>query len=180
VPVMTTRTEEGEGFTLVELMIVVSILGVLASLAIYGVARYLKHAKTAEATRVLGAIETGSRQQFQRETLYNGSTLLYVHTFCPDTTQVPAAVPQAMKVLAPPSDWNDVGWACLKFSMNEPQFYSYRATTNSATGTAANYTATANGDLDGNGTKSTFRLNGHGGQFGDAVRDSLVAINEDE
>ena len=46
-----TRSRRGAAFTLVELMMVVVILGVLASLAIYGVARYLKHSKTAEALR---------------------------------------------------------------------------------------------------------------------------------
>src|SRR5687767_379950 len=37
------------GFTLVELMIVVAIIGVLAALAIYGVRKYLTNAKSAEA-----------------------------------------------------------------------------------------------------------------------------------
>lgn len=172
-----------EGFTLVELMIVVSIIGVLAALAIYGVSQYLKHAKTAEATSNLGAIETGARQQYQRETPFGstaGASQLFVHTFCPSAPLTPTTVPKAEKITAPATSWNHEGWRCLKFAINSPQYYSYKFDGNSSTGTAARYTAIANGDLDGNGATSTFELVGRGGPLGDAIRDSLRILNEDE
>lgn len=170
-----------EGFTLVELMIVVAIIGVLAALAIYGVSRYLKHSKTAEATRNLGSIETGSKNQFQQETDTSGvGTGPFVHNFCPTATaKVPSSVPQAQKIKVPSSEWDASAWKCLKFSINEPQFYSY-GYTSAGSGTAATYVATAEGDLDGNSTTSLFQLNGAGSTTGDAQRVSLRITNEDE
>ena len=84
-----------EGFTLVELMIVVAIIGVLAALAIYGVSRYLKHSKTAEATRNLGSIETGSKNAFQQETPTASDPNAFVHTFCQSAAKTPGTTPHA-------------------------------------------------------------------------------------
>lgn len=166
-----------EGFTLVELMIVVAIIGVLAALAIYGVARYLKHSKTAEATRNLGSMETGSKNSYQQESTSDG--ISFSHKFCDGAGPTPLTAPKASKTKVPSGDWTAAGWECLKFSVNEPQFYSYKYAS-SGTGTGAKYTATANGDLDGNGATSKFELTGAGSATGDAQRVKLLITNEDE
>jgi type IV pilus assembly protein PilA len=177
-----------EGFTLVELMIVVAIIGVLAALAIYGVSRYLKHSKTAEANRSLGTIENGSKAQYQLDTDQSGTGVgPFVHTFCPSATITPAAVPAGQKVVVTTTagsgtNYDQLGWKCLKFVMTDPQFYAYTYTSNApaTAGTAALYTADANGDLDGNGTQSTFELKGQGDATGEAKKLSLVVTQEDE
>ncbi len=170
-----------EGFTLVELMIVVAIIGVLAALAIYGVSRYLKHSKTAEATRNLGSIETGSKNQFQQESDVSGSGVgPFVHNFCTSSGgMVPIAPPKAAKTKVLSADWDATTWKCLKFSINEPQFYAY-GYSSSGEGPTATYTAAAMGDLDGNGVNSEFILTGGGSPTGDAQRVSLRITNEDE
>ena len=58
------------GFTLVELMIVVTIVGVLATLAVVGVRRYIAHSKKGEAIEIIGAIKAG-------EESYKDETFMY-------------------------------------------------------------------------------------------------------
>src|SRR6187399_282545 len=63
-----------QGFTLIELMIVVAIVGILAVLAVYGVRKYLANAKTAEARNSLGQIGKDAVTAYEKEGM-NGSVL---------------------------------------------------------------------------------------------------------
>src|SRR4051794_26032620 len=55
------------GFTLVELMIVIAIVGILAALAVYGISRFLKSAMTAEAKQTIGGISRAAQAAFVRQ-----------------------------------------------------------------------------------------------------------------
>jgi len=175
--------EQQSGAAHVAVISIVTIAGAVATVVFGGASKYILHSKTAEATRNLGSIETGEKNKFQQETDSSpkeDGTGPFVHTFCPSSKAVPAGVPKGVKVKVDSKEWDEASWKCLKFSINEAQFYQYKAVANGASGTAAMYTARVNGDLDGDGVLSTFQLVGQGTTTGDASRVSLTITNEDE
>lgn len=167
------------GFTLIELMIVVAIVGILASLAIYGVRKYIANAKTAEARNSLGQIGKDAQTAFEKETMA-GQTLApagtagVVRSLCAAASKaVPSSASQIKGTKyqsnqSTSTDWSldstiNAGFSCLKFSMSAPQYYMYNYTSDGNQASASSgklLTATANGDLNGDGTLSTFQLIG--------------------
>jgi hypothetical protein len=71
-----------------------------------------------------------------------------------------------MKYQSVPREWSAdastprTGFACLKFEMDYPQYYMYSYRAHGTKSPGDSFTATANGDLDGNGVLSTFSIAG--------------------
>jgi type IV pilus assembly protein PilA len=169
------------GFTLIELMIVVAIVGILASLAIYGVRKYIANAKTAEARNSLGQIGKDAQTAFEKESMAGailaaGSSSTVVRALCGTATNsVPAnkSAIQGKKYQADQAaskDWSldsisNKGFSCIKFSMSAPQYFMYNYISDgsqiaSAPSTGSYFTANAQGDLNGDGNLSSFALVG--------------------
>jgi len=162
------------GFTLVELMIVVAIIGVLAALAIYGVRRYVFTAKTSEAKAGVGRMAKDAANAFNGEQMAEnivtlGSSAANSNQLCDSATNtVPGSVApiSGKKYQSSPADWmadqatRGKGFACMGFSMTDPQYYMYEYTADATSGTGATFTAAAHGDLDGDSNTSTFSLLG--------------------
>ena len=161
------------GFTLIELMIVVAIVGVLAALAIYGVRKYLLNSKTAEVRNAVGQMAKDAKAAFERESMPSGvlapgGAAGVSNNLCSNATaSVPAgkASIAGQKYQSNPTEWSvdqttpGKGFNCLRFAMSDPQYYmyDYKGTTG-ATGT---FTASGMGDLNGDGVTSTFSIAGN-------------------
>ena len=128
-----------KGFTLIELMIVVAIIGILAAIAIPNFLRFQLKSKSSEGKVNIAAIRTA-------EESYLAEFGLYV-----PAAATPAAVPGSQKALfpvVPGVDFDILGWA--------PEgnvFFQYAVVSNAGVNA---YSISAAADIDADGTQQAW------------------------
>src|ERR1051326_5069931 len=136
------------GFTVLELMTVMVVIGVLAAIAIPLLSKYMKRSKSTEATLNLRKIYDGEVGYYQEEhTAATGGILTKEFVSADVTPPYPLGVDKKL------GNWTVQSWSALKFASDSPVLYSYSAIT-AGSGTTSSFTARAEGDIDGDGVSS--------------------------
>lgn len=155
------KLRQGKGFTLIELMIVVAIIGILAAVAIPAFMKYIRRSKTSEATMNIRKIFDSSVSYYSDEHAAQNGNILDKQ-FPEPVALTPAATAcngNTSKKHAPaPDTWNDATWQSLNYAVDDPFYYQYgyASTGAGAPGTASEFTARAIGDLNCDAVLATF------------------------
>jgi type IV pilus assembly protein PilA len=145
-----------KGFTLIELMIVVAIIGILAAIAIPNFIRYQLRSKTSEARTNLGGIKTNQESFKATEDNYVPANA-QPGSFGPTKTSWPNTGCATM------CDRTGIGncmeFDCIGFRPAGDVYYQYDTTNQlAAPGTTPEFCGSATGDLDGDGINGSFEL----------------------
>ncbi len=152
------------GFTLIELMIVVVIIGVLSAVAIPAFSRAVRRTKTSEAVLNLRRIYDGAVTSFQElDVERNG---LAMNSQFPNSVGATPGLNScclandAGRCPANAGSFRGKTWNELGFAIGDPHYYWYEFASNGE-GVSASFTARASGNLDCDEIYSTFERPGY-------------------
>ena len=160
--------QKASGFTLIELMIVVAILGILAAVAIPAFVNYIRRAKTSEATLSIDRMFEGVVTYFDTEHAIRGGATSNITEATPNSVgPTPlTSFADSSKLVAQDhlkSFQTNTNWQALDFSMTDNFYYAYSFSSQCAgtTCTAGSVMyCRAQGDLDGDNALSLFERSG--------------------
>ena len=179
-------TKKRAGFTLLELMIVVAILGILAAVAIPAFMTYIRRSKTAEAATNVEKMFVAAATYYSKQHVIGQTITASVLSQCTVAAIVRnPATPTANKQTLDQALW-PVGSPAdvIGFTIADPVYYGYSALSSAAACalTSGSYTFIAEGDLDGDGSFSFFSQTAgplpSGGAFELAKAGAIYVNNE--
>ena len=157
------------GFTLIEMMVVVAIVAVLATVGIPAFMNYIRRSKTSEAASNLKSMFVGAQAYYRRDSVGRGAitdtSVVTSRSRCSVTTGSTSNVPSSRKtVLNWATEPSRTSFESLNTQVADPIYYQYSITAANSglcggmASTAAVYTFQAIGNLDGDAIQSRFEL----------------------